>query len=131
MSDGTVSTKLLNPAVTEVLLKQILALKAAGKSEQEIISILRADTVPSGYKIHPWITGIPEQHASISDTNMILLKGKKESTPNMLRSNTRIVLDITMMLRECHFEQMHMSLKSTQRQGVDFVRERMKPMYSR
>ena len=56
--DGDVNAKLPNPAVTKALLERILALKEAGKSENDIISILRADTVPSGYKVHQWIPGI-------------------------------------------------------------------------
>lgn len=64
MSDGTVNAKLPDPAVTEVLLKK-LALKAAGKLRMT----LRANTAPSGYKIHKWISGTVLQY-KLPDTNI-------------------------------------------------------------
>lgn len=49
--------ELPNPAVTEGMLKKILTWKTAGKSEGEIIRILRLETVPPGYTVHKWTPG--------------------------------------------------------------------------
>ena len=61
-SDGTVTSNLPNPAVTEEVLMKVLAWKATGKSEDAIIKCLRQETVPQGFKVHSWTPGTVDPH---------------------------------------------------------------------
>lgn len=57
-SDGTVSAKRPNPAVSGDILRKILTWKEEGNSETDVVELLRNRTVPPGYTPCPWIQGI-------------------------------------------------------------------------
>ena len=56
-SDGTLIAKVSNPAVSEETLWKIFSWKEAGKSETDVIDLLRKETVPPGYTPHNWTPG--------------------------------------------------------------------------
>lgn len=58
MVGGNITAKCPTPAVSCECLREILSWKLEGITDSDIISRLRARTVPSGYAIHPWKTGI-------------------------------------------------------------------------
>ena len=57
MLDGKIVVKCPSRAVSSQCLREILSWKLNGVSDSDIISRLRAKTVPPGYPIHPWKPG--------------------------------------------------------------------------
>ena len=56
-SDGTITVKVHNPAVSVDLLKEILCWKAERCTDKDVIARLRQRTVPSGYQYTTWYPG--------------------------------------------------------------------------
>ena len=56
-SDGSVTAEMPDGAVSEATLHMVLEWKKSGVGMDEIINRLRAQTVPPGYPVHPWIPG--------------------------------------------------------------------------
>ena len=56
-SDGVLVAEEPNPAVPQEVLKEVWQLKQE-VSLEDIVSRLRARTVPSGYSFHPWKRGL-------------------------------------------------------------------------
>ena len=57
-SDGCVVAEKPDSAVSEATLLKILQWKSSGASMGGILDLLRKQTVPNGYDIHPWSPGI-------------------------------------------------------------------------
>ena len=57
-TDGSISAKCPDRAVSHSILKEIFEWKRSGVSMDDIVDRLRSRTVPSGNPIHPWILGL-------------------------------------------------------------------------
>ena len=47
-----------NPAVPVEMLKKVHNLLKSGISIEDVVDRLRTETVPRGYPIHPWLSGV-------------------------------------------------------------------------
>ena len=57
-NDGSIVAEKPNSAISDAPLLKILQLKSNGPSMDDIIELLRKQTVPTGCPIHPWSPGI-------------------------------------------------------------------------
>lgn len=55
--DGSITAQQPNQAISEDILRTVLKWRNDGIGVDDIIDRLRAQTVPSGHPIHPWIAG--------------------------------------------------------------------------
>ena len=53
-----ISAQVHNPAVSNSLLKEIWQWKTEGCSDVDVIARLRLRTVPLGYDVHTWVSGL-------------------------------------------------------------------------
>lgn len=55
--DGIIKATVHNPAVSSKLINEIAAWKEEDSTMEDVVTRLRARTVPRGYKYHTWIQG--------------------------------------------------------------------------
>lgn len=55
--DGSIAAQQPNQAISEDILRKILKWRNDGIGVDYIIDRLRAQTVPSGHPVHPWMPG--------------------------------------------------------------------------
>ena len=75
-SDGNVTGKVPNLAVSNTLLMEILSWKKEGATDQDVFVRLRKRTVPPAHRdtVHNWIDGIRHFHIGISKKIFILYR---------------------------------------------------------
>lgn len=143
--DGSVAAEQPDGAVSEATLLKILDWKRTGASMDEIIDMLRMQTVPAGYTIHPWNPGIAVcvylyAHVLVQWCVNALYAFNTQGRPKETRADKlrSIIAQMAFTYKidqwekeEYHFANTFMSQKSIPLLRHSFMSVRMKAMSSR